>query len=91
VRFALVPRTDSRLVLEEEVRRDAVRCHPRMQRLRLLARRFGFDVLSVVAAIESAIEVATQGHELGGASLSTWLAVSASTERQSRLGAPCEA
>ena len=31
-----------------------------MQRLGLLARRFGFDVLIVVAAIDSAIEVATQ-------------------------------
>src|SRR5450755_3272800 len=48
-----------------------------MQRLGLLARRFGFDVLIVVAAIESAIEVATQRHEVGGPSLSTWLAVPA--------------
>ena len=77
MRFALVPRADSRLVLEEEVRNDAVRYHPRMQRLGLLARRFGFDVLIVVAAIESTIEVATQGHEVGGPSLSTWLAVPA--------------
>ena len=40
-----------------------------------------------------AIEVATQGMWLGGASLSTWLAVlGRSTERrQSRLQAPCEA
>ena len=30
--------------------------HMRMQRLGLLTRRFGFDVLIVVAAIESAIE-----------------------------------
>jgi hypothetical protein len=30
--------------------------HPRMQRLGLLARRFGFDVLIVVASIESALD-----------------------------------
>ena len=48
-----------------------------MQRLGLLARRFGFDALIVIAAIESAVEVATQRHELGGPSLSTWLAVPA--------------
>ncbi len=77
MRFALVPRTDSRLVLEEEVRNDAVRCHPRIQRLGLLARRFGLDVLIIVTAIESAIEIATQGHEVGGPSLSTWLAAPA--------------
>ena len=60
MRFALVPRADSRLVLEEEVRNDAVRNHPRRQRLGLLARRFGLDVLIVVAAIESAIEVGSR-------------------------------
>jgi len=49
VRFALVPRADSRVVLEEEVRNDAVRYHPRTQRLGLLTRRFGFNVLIVVA------------------------------------------
>jgi len=48
-----------------------------MQRLGLLARRFGFDVLIVVAAIESAIEVATQHQEVGAPTLSTWLAVPA--------------
>jgi hypothetical protein len=34
-------------------------------------------VLIAVAAIESAIEAARQDHEVGGASLSNWLAVPA--------------
>jgi hypothetical protein len=49
VRFALVSAGGSRLVLEEEARDDVVRYPPRNQRLGLLAKRFGFDVLIAVA------------------------------------------
>ena len=49
-----------------------------MQRLGLLARRFGFDVLIAVTAIESAIEARGRTMRSGGARLvANWLAVRA--------------
>jgi signal transduction histidine kinase len=51
------PVGDVNLILEEEVQRGAVRYRPRMQRFGALAQRFGFDVLIVVAAAESVIEL----------------------------------
>jgi hypothetical protein len=70
------PAGGSGLVLEEEARDDAVRYLPGM-RLGLLAQQFGFDALIALAAIDSAIEAARQDHEVGGASLSNWLAITA--------------
>jgi signal transduction histidine kinase len=48
-----------------------------MQRLGMLARRFGFDALIVVAAIESAVDLAAHHGEAGAPSMPLWLAVPA--------------
>jgi len=54
-----------------------VRYGPGMHRLGLLARRFGFDVLIAVAAIEGAVDIAVHHGEVGAPSMPMWLAVSA--------------
>jgi signal transduction histidine kinase len=48
-----------------------------MQRLGVLARKFGFDVLIAVVAIVSAVDVAVHHGEVGAPSMPTWLAVPA--------------
>ena len=66
---------------------------PRMQQLGLLARRFGFDVLTPAIA---AIEVATQGYAAVGRSrgvCATWLAAPGARRNGGRraCGPRCEA
>jgi signal transduction histidine kinase len=48
-----------------------------MQRIRLFARTYGFDVLIVIAALESAIEAAIENDRLAGPRTASWFAAPA--------------
>jgi signal transduction histidine kinase len=73
--FRVVRGGDPELILEEDAREKAFRYVPRMQRFAQFVRRYGFDVLIVVTAAESAIELAARNSDATAPTSSLWFSL----------------